>query len=203
MMAKTNGKIVQYSRISSHMRLKYLLGCWCPFPKSDPSKMNLCSCRRLVSEAFVWRMGVPTTVLAWMKIETVIFHMANSITVLAFYNLLLLLLWKWSRIWNNCRWIFINKFDTLKFDGLGVVRNMKGHIFVISKTSSVLVVDKIFPRSDDGLGRWSVNICICIKICFWTWHWMWIDNNIIELLLMGVCLSVLNKKKFRMMTLLL
>ena len=81
---KFNCKFAQYLRTSSNMCLKHLLGCWCPFPRSDPSKMNLFSCRRLVFEASVWRMGVPTTVLAWMKIKTMIFHMANSITVLHF-----------------------------------------------------------------------------------------------------------------------
>ena len=41
------------------------------------------------------------TVLTWMKIKTVIFEMANSVTVLAFHDLLLLLLWKRSRVWNT------------------------------------------------------------------------------------------------------
>ena len=91
---KLNYKFVQYTWTCSDMRLKHVLGCWCPFPRSNPSKMNLCSCRRLVFEATIWRMSVPTIVLAWMKIKTVIFHVANSITVLAFLNLL----WKWNRI---------------------------------------------------------------------------------------------------------
>ena len=91
---KLNCKFTQYSWTCSDMRLKHLLGCWFPLPRSDPSKMNLCYCKRLIYEASVWRMGVPTTVLAWMKIKKMIFHVANSITVLAFYNLL----WKWNMI---------------------------------------------------------------------------------------------------------
>ena len=47
----------------------------------------------------------------------------------------------------------MKKFGTLKFDGLGVVQNMKGHLLVISKTCFVLVMDKLFPRFDDGLGK--------------------------------------------------
>ena len=35
----------------------------------------------------------------------------------------------------------MNESSTLKLSGLVVVWNMKGHIVVISKTSSVLVVD--------------------------------------------------------------
>ena len=47
----------------------------------------------------------------------------------------------------------MNESNTLKLNGLGIVWNMKGQVLVISKTSSVLVVDKLFPRSDDGLGK--------------------------------------------------
>ena len=197
---KLNCKFAQYPWTSSNMCRKHLLGCWCPLPRSDPSKMNLGSCRRLVSEASVWRMGVPTTVLAWMKIKTVIFHMANSITVLAFLNLLS---WKWNRIWNSCRWTVIQESDTLKYDGLGVVWNMKGHILVISKTNSVLVVDKLFPRSDDGLEKCRLNCCICMYICSSTRNWMWIICNFIFFLLMRVLLNILNRNRFRMVTLLL
>ena len=146
------------------MWLKHLLGCWCPLPRSDPSKMNLFSCRRLVSRAYVWRMCVSTTVLAWVKIKKVIFHMANSITVLAFFNLLLLL-WKRSKIWNNWMWTIMKKSGTLKFDGLGVVWNMKGELLVISKTSFVLVMDKLFPRSDDRLGKCRLDFFFFLQIC--------------------------------------
>ena len=40
------------------------------------------------------------TMLTWMKIKTVIFHMDNSVTVLEFINLLLMLRNR-SRIWNS------------------------------------------------------------------------------------------------------
>ena len=56
----------------------------------------------------------------------------------------------------------MKKSDTLKFDGLGVVWNMKGQLLVISKTSFVLVVDKLFPRSNDGLGRCMFDVCFCV-----------------------------------------
>ena len=53
----------------------------------------------------------------------------------------------------------------LKFEGLGVVWNMKGQFLFISKTNYVIVMYKIFLRSDDGLGKCRVNFCICIQIC--------------------------------------
>ena len=161
--------------------------------------MNRGSCRRLVSAASVWRMGVPTTVIAWVNIKKMIFHMANSITMLAFYNLLLLLR-KRSGIWNSWRWNFIKKYGNLKFDGLGVVWNMKGKLLVISKTSSLLVMDKLFPRFDDGLGRCRLDVCFCMQICYYTGHWMWINGKIIDLLLIGIYFNFLNRNKFRMMT---
>jgi len=58
----------------------------------------------------------------------------------------------------NCH----DESSTLKLDWFGVVWNMKGHILVISKTNFVLVVDKLFPRSDDGLGKCKLNFCICM-----------------------------------------
>ena len=47
----------------------------------------------------------------------------------------------------------MKKFNTLKFDGLGIVRNMTGKLLFLSKTNFLLVVDKLFPRFDDGLGK--------------------------------------------------
>jgi len=41
-----------------------------------------------------------TKILAWMKIKTMIFHMANSVIVLEFNNLLWSL-WKRRKIWNR------------------------------------------------------------------------------------------------------
>jgi len=73
----------------------------------------------------------------------------------------------------------MKKSYTLKFDGFGIFWNMKGHILVISKTYSFLIVDNLFPRPDDGLGKWDLKFC------------------------MGVCLNVLNKRRFRMMITLL
>ena len=169
--------------------------------------MNLCSCRTFVFEASVWRMSGFMTVLTWTKIKTVIFQMANSVTVLAFHDLLLLLLlWKRDRFWNSrswtimrSRWTVINESSTLKLNGLWVVWNMKGQVLVISKTSSVLVVDKLFPRSDDGLGKCRLSFCICIyNYCF-----IWMNCNIINMLLMGGCLNVLNKNRFTMVPILM
>jgi len=76
----------------------------------------------------------------------------------------------------------MNESNTLKLNGLGVVWNMKGHVLVISKTSFVLVVDKLFPRSDDGLGKCKLNFCICMYNCCF----------------MGVCFNLLNRNRFRM-----
>ena len=47
----------------------------------------------------------------------------------------------------------MNKSDIVNFYGLGVVWNMKGQLLVISKTYFVLVMDKLFPRFDDGFGK--------------------------------------------------
>ena len=123
-----NCKTFQYSRTNLVVWVKYLLGCWSPLPRSDPSKMNHYSCSMFVFEASVWRMIGFMTMLIWMKIKTVIFNMANSVTVLAFHNLLLLL-WKRSRSW---KWTVIKESSTLKLDGLWVIWNMKGQVLVIS-----------------------------------------------------------------------
>ena len=140
--------------------------------------MNLCSYMTFVFEASVWRMTGFMTMLTWMKIKTVIFHMANSITVLAFHNLVLFL-WKRRRIWNNWRWIVMKKSNTLKLDGLWVIWSMKGHFLVISKTSYVFVMNNIFPRSNDRLGKCMLSLCTCMQICFWNEHLILINLNII------------------------
>jgi len=37
---------------------------------------------------------------------------------------------------------------------------MKGDLLIISKACFVLVADKLFPRSDDGLGKCKLNFYI-------------------------------------------
>ena len=114
-------------------------------------------------EAKVWRMSGFMTMLTWMKIKTMIFHMAKLVTMFA-YNNLMWMLWKRSRIWNSWRWAIMKKSGTLKLNGLGIVWNMKGHLLVISKTCYVLVMDKLFPRSKDGLGKCRLDVCFYIQI---------------------------------------
>ena len=43
--------------------------------------------------------------------------------------------------------------STLKLDWLGVIRNVRGHFLFISKDGSMLIVNDLFPRSNDGLGK--------------------------------------------------
>ena len=76
---------------------------------------------------------------------------------------------------------------------------MKGHLLVISKTCYVLVMDKLFPRFDDGLEKCRLDFCFYIQIC----SCIGLSDLNSFLLLMWVCLNVLNKNKFRMTTLLL
>jgi len=155
---KLDCKTIQYSRTSSNMWLEYILGCWIPLPRSDPSKMNLYFCKRLVFEAYAWRMSSFMTVLTWMKIKIMIFHMAKLVTMLACNNLLWLL-WKRTRIWNSWRWSVMKKSSTMELDGFWLIWNMKEHILFISKTSCVLVMEKLFPGSDGGLGKCILNFC--------------------------------------------
>lgn len=117
----------------------YILGCWIPLPRSDPPKVNHCYCRSFVFGTSVWMMSVLATMLTRENIKMLIFHMANSIKVLASNNLL----WLWNR--SKWRWIILKKPSTMKLDGLGIVWNMKRHILVISKTDYVPVVNNFFP----------------------------------------------------------
>lgn len=121
--------------------------------------------------------------LARVKIKTMIFHMANSITMLAFNNRGLL--WKRSKILNKWRWISMTKPNTFKMNGIGIVWSMKGHFLVISRTSYVLVLDKLLPRSGNGLGKCRLNFCIC--------SWIGYCINSFSLL-MGVCLNIEQRK---------
>ena len=157
-------KTIQYSRTNRVVWEKYILGYWSPLPRSDPSKMNLCSYKRFVYEAYVWRMTSFITILTWMKIKTVIFQMANSVTVLEFHNLLLLL-WKRGKMWNSWRWTVMKESNTLKLNGLWEIWNIKGNLLIISKTYFVLVVDKLFPRSDDELGKCKAKFFTCVYNC--------------------------------------
>ena len=117
-------------------------------------------------------MGVLSPMLARMNIKTLIFHVANSITVLAWKTLNLS---EW--IWN-----LVEESNTLKLDWLGEIETMNCHFLVVSKTSFVLVVADFFPRSDDWLVKCKCNLCkhIFILILFWFWWdatdlvmWLW------------------------------
>lgn len=138
--------------------MEYLVGCKSPFPRRNPLEMNLCSCRRLISEAFVWTKSIFIKIIIWVNIKTMIFHMANLITMLAFDNPCLP--WKKTSKWN---WVSLKKPNTLELNGIGVVSNMKWNILVISKTNYIHVNDKLFPRYDDQLQKRRINFCIFMK----------------------------------------
>ena len=91
-----NCKMCQYSRTIFMVWPKYLLGCWSPSPRNDPSKVNLHSYRRIVSITSIWMMSIFMTMLTWVNIKIVIFHMANFVTMLAFNHL-----WLWRRSKNR------------------------------------------------------------------------------------------------------
>lgn len=137
--------------------------------------------------------------LTRVKIKKVIFHMENMIIVFPFENMLLL--WKRNGILNKWNWTALNKSNTLKLNGLGVVRNMKGHyILFISKASYVLVIENLFARFDDQLRKSRLNFCICMQIFYWSEHLMWIILDFNFLLLMRVYVNlkeriVLKKKR--------
>lgn len=187
-----NYNTFKYSRRNSDIWLKYLFRCWSILPKNDPSKVNLCSYRRFVFETSVWRMSVFTTILSWVKVKTMIFHMANLVAMLPFDNFLLRM-WR-RKVWNRWRWTAMKKSCTLKFYGLCVTWNMKGCLLIISKTCFVLVPNKLFLRSNDGLGSWNLNFYIYMKICSWNGYWMWIELNLTNFitcwLSMGVCVNL-------------
>lgn len=95
------------------------------------------------------------------------------------------------------RWrrTILKKSYTLKLDWFGVVWNMKGKVLVISKTNFVLVADKLFPSSDDQLGKCRLNFCIGMDNSSWE-----VLNDLINLFLMGACFNVMNKNRFKMLT---
>ena len=174
--------------------LIYLLDCWQSLPRSVPPIVNLLSSRFLQYEASLWRMSMISIVLLGVNIKSVIFHMANSIVVLEFWNL--------NQIW---RWTFIKKSSSLKLDWLGVIRNVRGHFLVISKTGFVFVVNDLFPRSDNGLRKIKLNMCI---IFIWTFFWSVLTDLIECTVLMWIILKfkrsiVLNNDKVRISFLLL
>ena len=163
--------------------------------------MNLLSCRIIQYEAYVWRMSMLSTMLTRMKIKTIICYIANSITMLPFLTL----------DWNKWRLTFIKESITLKLDWLGVIRNVRGHFLVISKTSSKLVVNDLLPRSNDGIGKCKRNLCMENIIFIWIYFWsgiMCFESDIIDLdmcrlLIMWIMEKriALKKNKFRMLLL--
>ena len=144
----------RYLWMNSLVRLIYILGCWQPLPRSNPPILNLLSCRFPQTKAFVWWVGMLSTMLTRVKIKTLIFHVANLITVLQSQN----------PNWCGWRWTLIDESSTLKLDRLGEVMNVNCHFLVIYKTSFVLVVADLFPWSDDGLGRNKQNFYMHIFI---------------------------------------
>lgn len=183
-----NWNTCQYSRTDYVVWLEYLLGCWSPLLRSDPSKVNLHSCRRLVSEEFVWMMSIFMTMLTHVKIKIVIFRMANFVTMLLFDNLWLL--WKRSRIWKRWRWTIKKEPNTWKLDGFGEFESVKWDLLVISKSNYVLIVDKLFPRSDDRLRKCRLNLCLDMQIFSLNGHYMWINLHFNLLFLAGFYLSI-------------
>ena len=77
---------------------------------------------------------------------------------------------------------------------------------VISKVGSVLVLDDLFPRSDDGLEKYKLNMCMEIIIIFWSGI-MCFESDIIDMNMFKLLIwimekrIVLNKNKFRMLLL--
>jgi hypothetical protein len=92
-------KMCQYSRMDSSVWLIYLIGYWWPLPRRDPPPVVIYSYSCLAFETPIWRITVLSTMLARMNIKTLIFNVANSLTMLAFQDLLL----NWSKwMWNFC-----------------------------------------------------------------------------------------------------
>ena len=114
----------------------------------------------------------------------------------------------------NCsswRWTFIEESISLKLDWLGVILNVRGHFLVVSKVGSVLVVNNLFPRFDDGIGKYKWNLCMENIIFIWIYFWSgitWFESEIIDvnmcMLLIWIIEKriVLNKNSFRMSLLL-
>lgn len=103
----------------------------------------------LAFEAFIWMMSVLTTMLTWMEIKIVIFHMANSVTMLAFHNIFCM------KNTNKWIWIVMNKSNTMKLNRHKVVSNIKWQYF----SYSIAVMFMLLRSSYQGLimGFGSVN----------------------------------------------
>ena len=77
-------------------------------------------------------MCMLSTLLTRMEIKTPIFHVTNSMTMLAFPNLM--------KIWSKWRWNFLTKTSTLELDRFGIIRKVKHRFIVISKANFMLVL---------------------------------------------------------------
>jgi len=142
--------------MNSMVWLRYLLDCLWPLSRIHPPIVVLYSCRIFAFKKYVWMMTVLSTMLTRMKIGTLIFHVANLLKMLTFFNLLL----NWSR-W---MWTMMKQSNTLELDCFGVIQIMKVDIFFIIDTSFVFIIYDFFLRSGDLLGKRKLNV-----ICTWIW----------------------------------
>ena len=121
-----------------------------------------------------------------IKIKTLINKMANLIITLEFHNC--------RQIWRSTfrkiiRWIFIEKYSTLKLNEFWVIWNEKYNCFFVSKAKFMLVINKYFPRSNNGLRKTKLNI-VMVNNIFIKFFTVW-----------SRLLRFLNITKFRIMDL--
>lgn len=96
-----------------------------------------------------------------MTIKTLINKMINSITMLTFHNFRQIWRWTFRQIG---RGIFIEESNTLKLNGCWIIWNEKCNCFFISKTKSMMAMNKFFPRSNSGLRKTKLNIVMLNNI---------------------------------------
>ena len=137
-----------------------------------------------------------STFLTRVKMKTIIFLVASSITVLACQTLNT----------NGWRCTVLEDSNTLKLDRLGEIGNVSCHFLVISKINFILVVVDLFPWSNDGLGRNTQNFCMHVFIFFFFYFWwvsidflmwFWSGVNMCRLVNEIMKMIVLNMNKFR------
>jgi len=165
------------------------ISCWLlmTIAKKWSTHSGFYSCEFLVFGTFVWRMIMLFAMLTWMKIKTLIFHVAHSMTALAFRNLLL----NWSR-W---MWTFLNKSSTLKLDQFGIIRNMESHFLFISNTYSMLIVSDFLPRFDDWIGKRKLNLSMHNFIFICTYIWSWLIEMLLSWLLIWIIIIIIFEKR--------
>jgi len=148
-----------------------------PSPKGHPPIVVLYSWNFLDVRTFVWRMIVLSTMLARMKIETLIFHVANLLTMLAYKNILL----------NSSKrmWTLLEQSNTLELDWFGVIWIMKGEILFIFDIDSMLVLLDFFPRCDDLLGK---------RKLIYTWIWSYLTEWLLCWLLFCIIIIIFENR---------